>query len=338
MPEWRKDPVTGDWVVIAAERGRRPLECRTGPEERRQRSCALCAGREGETPPEVLAFRYPGSGPDGPGWWVRVVPNKFPAVCAEGELECRACGPYEVMDGVGAHEVIVESTDHEEELAHQSQRQVEEVLWAWRARLLDLRRDPRLRYIQIFKNKGSVAGASLEHTHSQLIAIPFVPARIAREMEGARVRFQLFGTCVFCDVLEYELRERDRLVCVGDHVVAFAPFASRFPYEVWVVGREHRPDFADLGEPQIRDLARVLRRVLAGLVEVACDPPYNMVLHTAPVNAGDVSFYHWHLELLPRLTVIAGFELGTGYYINHTAPEVAARLLRERMAEVQAIV
>ncbi|MBC7104645.1 MAG: DUF4921 family protein, partial [Firmicutes bacterium] len=191
---------------------------------------------------------------------------------------------------------IVESTDHEEELAHQSQQQVEEVLWAWRARLLDLRRDRRLRYIQIFKNKGSVAGASLEHTHSQLIATPFVPARIAREMEGARAHFEVSGRCVLCDVVDYELRNGERLVCAGDHVVAFAPFASRFPFEVWIAGREHRPDFADLGEPQIRDLARVLRRVLRDLAEVASDPPYNLVLHTAPVNAGDCSPYHWHLE------------------------------------------
>ncbi|MCL6612862.1 MAG: galactose-1-phosphate uridylyltransferase [Peptococcaceae bacterium] len=329
MSEWRKDPIVDRWVIIATERGKRPFDYKEIVEEKKAGACPLCPGNEGQTPPEIMAFREVGSEKDTPGWWVRVVPNKFPAVMVEAQPFLRQRGIYSVMNGTGAHEVIVESTLHEPGLDSQTEKQVEEVIWAWRDRSLDLRKDPRLKYIQIFKNTGSAAGASLEHTHSQLIATPLVPAEIRQEMEGMREYWIRKGSCVMCDVIRQELAERERVVIDGRHFLVFAPFASRFPFETWLVPKEHQHDFGQIREEQVKDLASALRAVLRKMSVMIKNIPYNMVLHTAPVNCPEDRHYHWHLKILPRLTVMAGFELGTGYYINPTPPELAAHALRE---------
>ncbi|MDI6709720.1 MAG: galactose-1-phosphate uridylyltransferase [Bacillota bacterium] len=332
MPEWRKDPVVNRWVVIATERAKRPTDYRCTVDELNPQACPLCVGHEGQTPPEILAFREPGTAADREGWWVRVVPNKFPAVRADERLFSWWDGVYEAMNGVGAHEVIVETTEHVNSLATQSDKQVEEVVWAWRARLLDLRKDSRLKYILIFKNKGRVGGASLEHAHSQLIATPMVPVDIAQEVTGAEEYRRQKGTCVYCDVIAQETAQDQRVVIDGERFISLAPFASRFPFEMWILPKRHQPDFGQIVEEDVRDLARILRSSLGKLAATVCDPPYNILLHTAPVNVEDTGHYHWHLEILPRLTVMAGFELGTGYFINPTPPELAARALRDASA------
>lgn len=333
MPEWRKDPVVDRWVAIATERGKRPSDFKCAVHERNDTACPLCVGREQHTPPEVMAYRRAGTPKDAPGWWVRVVPNKFPAVRVEANQGVFHRGVYEVMDGLGAHEVVVEVPEHVDNLDVQSEMQIEEILWAWRERSLDLRRDKRFKYIQIFKNFGSFAGASLEHAHSQIVATPMVPAEIRSELEGFHRYAQATGRCIFCDLVAQEAAERVRLVIQEKHFLALAPFASRFPFELWIVPTEHQDDFAHIRQEQVRELARVLRTCLRKLSLMLCDPPYNIVLHTSPVNEPGVEQYHWHMEILPRLTVIAGFELGTGYYINPTPPELAARYLRETEAQ-----
>ncbi|MCL6638165.1 MAG: galactose-1-phosphate uridylyltransferase [Firmicutes bacterium] len=329
MPEWRKDPIVDRWVIIATERAKRPFDYKEIVEERKMQECPLCEGNEGMTPPEIIAFREPGTERDKPGWWVRVVPNKFPALRIEGETSFCRSGIYETMNGVGAHEVIVESTDHEPGLDTQTAKQIEEVLWAWRERSLDLRRDTRLKYIQIFKNTGSTAGASLEHTHSQLIAMPLVPAEVREEIERVKEYARTRGSCAFCDMINQELKSQDRVVIDGTHFLSFCPYASRFPFETWIVPKEHQYDFVRIREEQVKELAQVLRSTLRKMTALVKGIPYNMVLHTSPVNMQEEREYHWHLEILPRLTIMAGFELSTGYYINPTPPEMAAQAMRE---------
>ena len=341
MPEWRKDPVVDRWVAVSTERAKRPTDYRPPLEQKKQERCPLCVGHEGDTPPEVMAFRRLGSEPNRPGWWVRVVPNKFPACRVEEDNRVTQEEVYLKRCGVGAHEVIIETTDHEPNLVNQTEWQVAEVIWAWRARSLDLRRDKRLKYISIFKNKGSVAGASLEHAHSQLIALPMVPAEIATELAGVRAYRETKGSCVFCDIWRHEAETGERVVVEGERFLSFVPYAARFPFEMWIVPKDHQHDFAQICEAGVHDLAQILRESLRRLAWTVYDPPYNLVLHTAPVNDAPGEEYHWHIEILPRLTIIAGFELGTGYYINPTPPEMAAAALREagrRYPEVVSIV
>ncbi len=330
MPEWRKDPIVDRWVIIATDRAKRPLDYKEINEEKKTQLCPLCEGNEEQTPPEIVAYRNPATGKDTPGWWVRVVPNKFPALKIEGEITQHQHGVYHYMNGVGAHEVVVETTSHVPGLDGETEKQVEEVIWAWRDRSLDLRKDARLKYIQIFKNTGSIAGASLEHTHSQLIALPLVPPDIKQELDGMREYSNRRGSCAVCDILRQEIMERERVVIESDHFLCYSPFASRFPFETWIAPKEHQHDFVQLREEQVRDLAVVIRSVLSKMSATVKNMPYNMVLHTAPINSRDEYHYHWHLEIMPRLTIMAGFELGTGYFINPTPPEIAAQALREK--------
>lgn len=329
MSEWRKDPIVDRWVIISTERGKRPNDYKDILEEKTIQECPLCMGKEKLTPPEVLAYREPGGNSDTPGWWVRVVPNKFPALRVEGEPSLTRQGIYMAMDGVGAHEVIVESPFHESGLDMQTDKQVEEVIWAWRERSLDLRKDSRLKYIQIFKNNGSVGGASIEHTHSQLIATPLVPVEISQELVGAREYAARNGSCIYCDMVRQEIREQCRVIEESDKFLSFSPFASRFPFETWIIPKEHQCDFGQINGEMVRDLAGILRTMLRKIALMIKNIPYNMVLHTTPVNVQQEGCYHWHLEIMPRLTIMAGFELGTGYFINPTPPEIAAHALRD---------
>lgn len=339
MPELRQDPVAKHWVVIATERSKRPSDFPVYREPRRGADkCPFCQGREEQTPPEIWAYRKEGTFPNTPGWWVRVVPNKFAALQIEGSLQRQRHGLYERMDGVGAHEVIIETPEHDKELQHLPRKQVAEILRIWRDRCQDLRKDRRIKYIQIFKNTGAVAGASLEHTHSQLIATPLVPAVFEEEIAGINEYRRATGRCIYCDMAEEELKGGERLVEASRHFAAFCPYAARFPFETWIVPRRHSWDFGAITEEEIEDLAGLLKSAVSRLAVALHSPPYNLILHSAPVNEGGVESYHWHIEILPRLTTVAGFEWGTGYYINPTPPEVAAASLREAVTEAEASV
>jgi len=333
MSEWRKDPIVNRWVIISTERGERPFDYIvtnvTMEEEKKIQGCPFCEGNEYKTPPEIIAYRKKNSTKNNPGWWIRVVPNKYPALINHGEVLKRQHGIYKSMKGIGAHEVIVESTIHGPGLDRQTEKQVAEVIWAWRDRLLDLRRDTRLKYIQIFKNDGSAAGASLDHTHSQIIAMPMVPVDVRQEIEGAIKYLNQHGTCVFCDLNKQEITDQERVVINSSYYLSFTPFASRFPFETWIVPKEHQCDFVQITKEQVKELAVVLKNSLRKILITVPNIPYNVVLHTAPINLKENIHYHWHIEILPRLTLISGFELGTGYYINPLPPEIAAKTLRE---------
>lgn len=334
MPDLRKDPIVGRWVIVAKSRARRPHDFETTPKVHAGRLCPFCEGNEALTPQEIIAYRNPGSQANGEGWRVRVVPNKFPALEIEGDLQKRGDGIYDMMRGVGAHEVIIESPEHILSTADLSEEGLREVLWVYRDRLVDLKRDPRLVYGMVFKNVGEAAGASLEHSHSQLIVTPIVPIAVREEMQGSLEFFRFRGRCVFCDMIHQELATEKRIVVDLPGYVAFCPFASRFAFETWILPKAHHSHFETIDKQGIEDLARILKQVVMR-IEAALDrPAYNYILHTAPFDTHELGHYHWHLEIIPRLTKTAGFEWGTGFYINSVPPEEAAAFLREIDLEI----
>ena len=333
MPELRRDPVIGRWVIISTERGRRPVGFPESEKKKQTGFCPFCKGNEDKTPPEVFAFRAPGTAPNTPGWTVRVVPNKFPALQIEGGLNRRGEGIYDKMNGIGAHEVIIETPDHDLETSQISDESMRQVLTAFRERIRDLKKDVRFRYIIIFKNQGESAGASLEHSHSQLIATPIIPTRVSQELDGGKRHYDLKERCVFCDIVEQETADGKRMVVENEGFVAFCPFAARFPFETWLLPRAHVSAFEHITDAEIGLLATTLKDTLKRLNIALNNPSYNYILHSAPCKTPDLEFYHWHFEIIPKLTRVAGFEWGTGFYINPTLPEDAAEFLGQIPAE-----
>lgn len=343
MSELRYCPIKYQWTIIAPERKQRPHELIQEPElQSTDETDPFLPGRESSTPPTIFSIPHP----DNSGaWQVRVFANAFPALRVEGEVLREAVGLNDTVSGIGAHEVIVETPRPDAELADLEVAEITCVLRAYRARLLDLRRDLRLRYVLIFKNKGRRAGASLSHAHSQLLATPIIPTVVVQELNAARRHFRHRERCLFCDVIRQELRLEERVCLETDRHVALAPFAASSPFETWIVPREHRHDFALAADDELQDLAVILRAFLRRLRVLLDDPAYNLVLHTAPnphPRPGRPDFwttieydYHWHLEIVPRITPPGGFEFGAGYSINPTPPEEAARYLREADPEAE---
>ncbi|MCL5270812.1 MAG: galactose-1-phosphate uridylyltransferase [bacterium] len=328
MPEFRKDPVTGRWVIIATERAKRPAAFVIEKSTRREGFCPFCAGNESHTPPEVLAYRPQGSQHNSPDWWLRVVPNKFPALVSNEPVKRSGDGMYDRINGMGVHEVVIETPDHNAHVGEMDPHQVEEIIWAYRDRTIEMRKDPRLEYVMIFKNHLREAGASLEHPHSQIIAMPIIPKRVQEELDGAQRYFDYKERCVYCDMISQEKKDGARVVAESEHFIAFLPYASRFPFECWILPKEHDSFFHDIQKNEVVDLAKVLRETMARLKESLDDPPFNWMLHTTPLREGTNAYYHWHMEIIPKLTRQAGFEWGTGFYINPYAPEDACKLLQ----------
>ena len=338
MPELRKDPITGRWVIISTDRAKRPSDFAREPVKQKGGFCPFCAGNESKTPPEVLGYRSstlggPEAPPDTPGWRVRVVPNKFPALGIEGSLDRQPEGMFDKMNGIGAHEVIIETPEHDKTFSSLSIKRVEDVIWAFRDRMIDLKKDRRFKYILIFKNHGEPAGASLEHPHSQLIALPIIPKQAVEELEGAKQYFQYKERCIFCDVIRQELEDMRRVVAENQDFVTLAPFAPRFPFETWILPKHHDSAFDNAPSHVYENLARALQTLVTKSERALDNPAYNFVIHTSPVQDGPNDYYHWHMEFMPKLTKVAGFEWGTGFYINPTPPEEAAKFLREAPVE-----
>ncbi len=338
MSELRWDPLKLHWVIIATERGRRPRDFQVEPTPPEMTSCPFCYGNEDKTPSELFAIR-PSGPPNAPNWTVRVIPNKYPALRIEGEIDSRGYGMYDVRNGIGAHEVIVETPDHSRGMADLTAAELTDVLKAYRARYLDLRNDLRFRYLTLFKNHGTRAGATLSHSHSQLIAVPLTPPVAATELKICRDYYSSKERCIYCDLIAFELQNAVRVVKEFSEFVTMTPYASCFPFELRLYPKKHAHDFALMNDAQLGELAVAMKDMLMRLQVVLKDPPYNFIIHTAPpalprLGKADywtsLSFdYHWHMELVPRLTQIAGFEWGTGFYINPTSPEDAALFLRE---------
>jgi len=334
LPEMRQDPVTGSWVIIATERSKRPHDFILPVEQKKGGSCVFCYGNEDKTPPEVLAWRPGGGKPHTPGWTVRAFPNKFPAVTPEGDPNPRKTGINRRMEAVGTHEVIVDCPDHLETLGRVTDEQAGLAMLAIAERYKVLSRDPRCKYIQVFKNYGLTAGASLEHSHWQIITLPVVPEVFIKEFAGVRRYFESNGTCIYCRIISDEIAVNQRIVETTDEFVVLTPYASRFPYEMWILPRRHQHDFGNIAGNDAKSLGSIIRRTVRRLERAFNYPPFNIVLHTGPPGKGYETF-HWHLEILPRLSVAAGFEWGTGIFINSTSPELAAAALRPMNPDIR---
>lgn len=328
MSQLRRDPITGRWIIVNVTNPKRLEEFDLRPQIKKGGTCPFCLGNEKMTPPEIEATRKDNSKPDTPGWSVRVVPNKFPALRIEGNLDKRGIGIYDMSNGVGAHEVIIETTDHSKDLADLTKDEIREVVFRYRSRSLDLEKDERFRYILIFKNHGETAGASLEHTHTQLVALPIVPKRVKEELKGSTSYFGYRERCVVCDVIAQELQDKIRVVSENKNFIAFCPFVPRFAFETWIVPKVHNQNFKSIDDKAIDDMAAILKDILMRLKDVLRDPPYNFIIHTAPIRDGVYEDFHWHLEIMPKLTNVAGFEWGSGFYINPISPELTAKYLR----------
>lgn len=328
MPEFRKDPVLKRWVIIATERAKRPHDLARPKVEEKAAFCPFDYGNEHTTPPEILAFRPADTAPNTPGWWVRVVPNKFGAVSPSLSPKRYGVGMFDAMDGFGYHEVIVETPDHNTHLALMDYKQVEEVVWAYKLRYETIAKDQSIQYVLIFKNHGRDAGASLQHPHSQLIALPIVPKRVQEELSGSKEYYSYKERCVFCDIVNQEVEEKERVVEENEDFISIEPFAARFPCETWIIPKRHIHIFGDVTEGEVRNFARILKNTLYRIFVALDNPPYNFMLHTAPTDGEGKIYYHWHLEIVPRLTNVAGFEWGSGFYINPMPPEEAAKYLR----------
>lgn len=330
MSELRKDPITRRWVIISTERASRPNNYIKSKEEVIENFCPFDYGNESTTPPEILAFRRPNTEPNTSGWWVRVVPNKFPALYKDTELKKSGHGMYDKITGFGYHEVVIETPEHNTNFSKMSAKQINEVIWIYLKRFLEIKKDKKVKYIQIFKNHGKEAGASLVHPHSQIIATPIVPYNILEEVNGSETYFKFKDRCIYCDIIEQEIMEKDRVIHKTDNFIAFEPYASRFPYETWILPLKHNSNFESIeNEPDIIfELSSMLHTVFKKFDKTLENPPFNMVIHTAPFIEGVENFFHWHIEIIPRLTNLAGFEWGTGFYINSVLPEKAAEDLR----------
>jgi len=325
-PELRQDPTTKDWVVIAAGRAKRPhafAESKPASSALTyDPSCPFCVGNEALTPPEV----YRDNDTSG-AWRVRVVPNKFAALTPDAKTE-RTEGFFRRAPGVGYHEVVIETPDHAGDLADLSVEHVARVLRAYRERQRALSLDPRVRFVIIFRNHGERAGTSLAHPHSQIVATPIVPAYMRRRHEIAERHFDDTGRCLYRDVQEAERADGSRLVEDTDGFMVFVPFASHVPFETWIVPHTLRPSFVLVTDEELDNLARVLRNSLRRLRACLGDVDYNYIVHSSPRKDEDEDYYLWHVQIVPRLTRPAGFEIGSHMSINTVEPEAAAEQLR----------
>jgi UDPglucose--hexose-1-phosphate uridylyltransferase len=294
-----------------------------------QEICPFCPGREHQTPPEVDAIRLSSSPANTSGWLVRTVPNKFPVLTSEGTLQKEGVGIYDQTTGIGAHEVLIEGPDHDKILTDLSHEEMMAVVSQYQSRVRQLSKDSRFKYVVIFKNFGFSAGATVEHTHSQIIALPTVPKTVLEELKGAEHYHQYRGRCVFCDVIVQEYQDKERIVMENSSFLAFCPFAPRYAFETWIVPKAHSADFSVIDETTKVHLAQILQDVLKRVKKVLGNPSYNYYLHMAPIGYANPACYHWHIEIIPKLTRSVGFEWGTGLHIVPTFPQDAARFLRE---------
>lgn len=340
MPELRKDPIVDRWVIIATERGRRPSDFSPEPPPPPASFSPFAYGSEDRTPAEVFEVGRPEGAPaNSPGWRVRVVPNKFPALSLDGDLDSQAVGMYDLMNGVGAHEVVIEHPDPAWDMADASRETMLDIFNAYISRYRELSKDPRFRYILIFRNYGTTAGASIAHPHSQLIALPILPKQLRDQLEFARQHFRQKRRSIFEDIVRQEIQTGLRVVEQTSHFVVLCPYASRFPFEVSIYPKHMRHDFTLMTDAEQADLGELLPRTLRRIRNALGNPAYNMMLQTAPITAprpGSPEYwgtiqedYCWHIDILPRLTQVAGFEWGTGFYINPVSPESATKFLQD---------
>lgn len=332
MSELRKDMVRDNWVVIATDRALKPNDFPINKQGIQNAEfngfCPFCEGNESFTPEEIAAYRPHNSRVNSTGWQMRTIPNKFSAFELNGVLKKEHNGIYSSYNGLGKHEVVVETPQHGKDLPAYSLEKIEMMLNMLKSRYNELSKDKRIKYIHMYKNCGLFAGASLGHSHSQIVGLPLVPD----ENRGIARYFDVTGSCLLCDIAEQEIYDCQRVVFKTAHYVLICPYASRFAYETWIIPRKHTTHFGDIDDEEIGELAIVLKYYINAMMEVLNNPSYNMVFVSAPVNVECPSeAYHWYIELIPRLIVTSGLEVGTGYYVNPVAPEISAGMLKQSL-------
>jgi len=328
MSELRRDPIIGRWVIMDTDHPAGPKDFEKEEHLWQGKDCPFCYGNEAMTPPEIEAIRAPGTTANTAGWQVRVVPNKFPALQIEGDINRQGIGIYDMSNGIGAHEVVIETPYHHKDMDELLAPEIENIITIWCRRSMDLIKDKRFRYIMIFKNYGPSAGASLEHPHSQIIALPMVPKNVLEELKGAQRYFEFRERCIFCDILRQENSEKERIILENKYFLVFCPYVSRFPFEVWILPKKHNPYFCHIPKEEVPFLASLLKELLTKFKKLFGKISYNFIIHTSPLDGEEKEGYHWHIEFMPKLTRVAGFEWGTGFYIVSTPPEIAAGYLK----------
>jgi UDPglucose--hexose-1-phosphate uridylyltransferase len=325
MAELRKEPITRMWVVVTNDHPKGPSDYLPfKPPYQAQETkgaCPFCPGNEGTTPKETFSLKR-----EGGGWAVRVIPNKFPFFHIEGEFDRRPEGMYDVMEAIGAHEIVVEAPGHKQSLALMEPPQIQKILLAYRDRLIDLEKDRRFQQFLILKN---YPGLFNRHPHSHIIAMPVIPRRIDEEIWGTLDYYQRKERCIFCDIIKEEILTKKRVILETVHFLVFSPFASRYPFETWIIPKKHSPDFHHIQEGEMEDLAVAIQSLFIRFHKLLSDPPYSFTFHTSPVQTRfHRSEYHWHIETRLRIGLREGFEWGAGFFVNPTPPEDAAAYLR----------
>ena len=326
MAELRREPVTRMWVVVTNDHPKGPSDYLPfkppyQPQETKG-GCPFCPGNEGTTPKETFSLSR-----EGGGWSVRVIPNKFPFFHIEGEFDRRPEGMYDVMDAIGAHEIVVEAPEHKQSYAFMETPQIQKILFAYRERLMDLEKDRRFQQFLILKN---YPGVFNRHPHSHILAMPVIPRRIDEEVWGTLDYYQRKERCIFCDIIKEEILMKKRVVLETVHFLVFSPFASRYPFETWIVPKKHSPDFHHIDEEEMEDLSVAIQSLSIRFYKLLSDPPYSLAFHTSPIQSRfHRSEYHWHIETRLRIGLREGFEWGTGFFVNPTPPEDAAAYLRK---------
>lgn len=328
MPEFRQNFVTKEWVIIAPERAKRPDQLRSAEDERPpapsyREDCPFCPGHEDQTPPSAYTIEGDNS------WKIRVVPNKFAALRPDQGTARECVGPFLVAGGFGMAEVVIETPRHDASIEALPAQEVEEVLRAFRSRYLALAADPRINLVTIFRNFGPLAGTSLEHPHSQIIATPIVPPHVRDPWRQAQAHFDAFGVCGYCEMLKGEADQKDRVVLETEHFLAFVPWAGKTPFETRIYPKRHYASFSWISDREIGDLAYVLKETLLRLRVALHRPDYNFVIRSGSSGDESARHLHWYMVIIPKVTTPAGFEIGSGIYINVTPPEMAAGCLRE---------
>lgn len=342
MSEIRYNFLKDTYTIISVERSKRPHDFTISIYEEETTDISKCPfeyGNEDKTPPEIFSIRPDGSPPNTPGWLVRVFPNKYPALRIENQPIYEGYHMFDKIGGFGAHEVIVETPDHFKHTHDFEEKDFINMFIAFRERIKSLYQDLRIKYVHVFKNHGKEAGKSLVHSHSQLIALPIIPKQQLTMIKQTKKYYQQKGRCYLCDEIKTEINLAERVVYENEDFVSYCPYASLYPFEVKIAPKFHSHDFTTITDEKLKTLADVLKFTVRKLHKTLINPPFNMILHTAPPYREDYidrtiyeqldKHFHWHIDILPRIATLAGFELGTDYYINPTMPEEAARFLRE---------
>lgn len=336
MHELRKDILLGRWVAVLSE-SKTPSEYDLSSNDvQNDTNCILCPGRESEIPLEIMSIRKRGTSKDKSGWWVKSIQSFDPVFQTEGDLGRRGLGIYDKMNSVGANEILIESPEHTIRPEDMGPEQMARVIELYKNRLIDLQKDSRVRYILIYKNSGKDAGEIFSHPTSFLIATPVIPKKVKDELDSAKQYYSYKERCIFCDIIREELRVGERIILETKSFIAFCPYAAKFPFESWIIPKKHNCAFQEIDSGEVEDMGFILMSVLKRLRAVFNEPPFNYFIHTAPNMIPRRNHwhtlgedFHWHLEIIPRLRRISGFEWGSGFYILQTSPENAAKYLKE---------